>query len=83
MWLQVGYLYDWLLIDRLILHNRRKGYLSVCARVAENGLDRRVCVSSTMDERLSFTHNISVDLTPPCEVMALMSYGLILESFAH
>lgn len=42
-----------------------------------------VCVPSTMDERLSFTHAISVDLTPPFEVMALMSYGLILESLAH
>lgn len=56
----------------------------MCARAMENEGDGVcVCVPLTMDERLCFTHTVSVDLTPPCEVMALMSYGLILESLAH
>lgn len=47
LWLQVGYLYDRLLIDCLILHNRRKGYLSVCARAMENERDGMcVCMCS-------------------------------------
>lgn len=45
MRLQVGYLYDRLLIDYLILCNRRKGYHSVCARATENERDG-VCMCS-------------------------------------
>ena len=67
--LQVGCLNDRLLIDCLSLHNRRKGYLSVSNRIGEN----EHFFMSTMDERLSFTHTVSANLTPPFEVIAVMS----------
>lgn len=35
--LQVGYLYDRLLMDCLSLHNGKKGYLSVCESDGERG----------------------------------------------
>lgn len=82
--LQVGYLYDWLLIERLILHNGRKGYLGVCARATRSGPRRAVYVSAAQWTKGYLLHTlISVDLTPPSEVMALMSHGLILEERPH
>lgn len=56
-WLQVGYLYDWLLIDRLILHNKTKGYLCVCARATQNSQDA-VCMCSPHNGRkvIFYTH---------------------------
>lgn len=50
VWLQVGYLYDRLLIDCLSLHNRRKGYLSVYARAMENQ-GESMCVFSFHNAR--------------------------------
>lgn len=64
-----GGLAVWPAVDRLPHSpHGRKGYLSVC-----------MC-SFSVWLKLSCTHTMSVDLTPPCEVMTVRSHKFVLSS---